>query len=38
MNLNLGLVTVLHPNLFTQEHCVFRGADMEPSTAKNMLK
>lgn len=38
MNLKLGLLTVLHPNLFTQEHCVFRGAATEHSAAKNMLE
>lgn len=36
MNLNLGLVTVLHPSLFTQELCVLRSTDLEPRTAKNM--
>lgn len=35
MNLNLGLVIVPYTSLFTQEHCVFRSADMEPSRAKN---
>lgn len=38
MVLNTGLVTVLHSNLFTQEHRVLRDADREPTTAKSMLE